>query len=406
LLNPGEAAKISIPKPIIGEIDLSAIGFNSGASPTYLPINHTIYTFGNTQVLTNIKDIKLYTNTGTTSRYGLYRSVPVFSNITYTEDADNYNIYFTLGGELISNPYTTISDFNVFLKSKTRYIVITAPKTDTPNTQGIYGGEWSEVSKVKVTTIDVTDIPSTVTFPNKEMFPASTVADMPVSLTSDKVGKSIFLLDNDYKRPAFWDSYSNVWRDAAGFKLFERRASSISALNTLAAKLTTTDVGYPCYMSQYSTNLTWDGTKWLNFDSTDFDQVRIISNSTNLVTNVSYSDKVYKIVGNIDLDGGELTIANGSTLDFQGGSFSNGTIVGSNTKVLTVGNPFNDTITVRGTIYDINGINILAIIKGTTDQRPVATIISEGFQYYDSTLKKTILWNGTAWTNFDGTALT
>lgn len=334
LLNPGKAAKISIPKPIIGEIDFSAIGFNSGASPTYLPINHTIYTFGNTQALTNIKDIKLYTNTGTTSRYGLYRSVPVFSNITYTEDANNYNIYFTLGGELISNPYTTISDFNIFLKSKTRYIVVTAPVTDTPNTQGIYGGKWSEVSAVTISTINVSDIPSTVTFPNKDMFPASLLADMPTSLTSDKVGKSIFLLDNDYKRPAFWDSYSSVWRDAAGFKLFERRASSISALNTLAAKLTTTDVGYPCYMSQYGTQLTWDGTKWLNPDGTDFSQVRIITDSTNLATNVSYNDFIYKIVGNIDLGGGELTIASGSTLDFQGGSFSNGTIVGSNTKII------------------------------------------------------------------------
>ncbi len=65
-----------------------------------------------------------------------------------------------------------------------------------------------------------------------------------------------------------------------------------------------------------------------------------------------------------------------------------------------------DTITVSGNIYDINGINILALTKGTTEQRPTNTIISEGFEYYDSTLKKMILWNGTAWTNLDGTALT
>ena len=384
LLNPGKAAKISIPKPIIGEIELSAIGFNSGARPTYLPINHTIYTFGNTQALTNIKDIKLYTNTGTTSRYGLYRSVPVFSNITYTEDADNYNIYFTLGGELISNPYTTISDFNMFLKSKIRYIVITAPITDTPNTQGIYGGKWSEVSAVTISTINVSDIPSTITFPNKDMFPASLLADMPTSLTSDKVGKSIFLLDSDYKRPAFWDSYSSVWRDAAGFNLFERRASSISALNTLTAKLTTTDVGYPCYMSQYGTQLTWDGTKWLNPDGTDFSQVRIITNSTNLATNVSYNDFIYKIVGNIDLGGGELTIVSGCTLDFQGGSITNGTIIGNNTKIIYNKTVFNSCI-LQGTfnvelitddiVNNTNDIdklkNISALASGTNYKKIV-----------------------------------
>lgn len=405
-LAAGRALKFTIPKPLVGLVEFTAFCSNPNYGAVQMPINITEYTFGNSQRLTGIRDIKIKAAQDNTLRYASYRNVPVFSYINYAEDTDNFNIYFAIGGDLISNPLGGNTSVNIFLTSKTKFIVVEAPVSENPGVAGMYGGKWSTLSAIAKSVIDVTAIPSTVTFPNKEMFPASTVADMPVSLTSDKVGKSIFLLDNNYKRPAFWDSYSNVWRDAAGFKLFERRASSISALNTLAAKLTTTDVGYPCYMSQYSTNLTWDGTKWLNPDSTDFDQVRIISNSTNLVTNVSYNDKVYKIVGNIDLDGGELTIASGSTLDFQGGSFSNGTIVGQNTKVLVVGNPFNDTITVSGNIYDINGINILALTKGTTEQRPTNTIISEGFEYYDSTLKKMILWNGTAWTNLDGTALT
>ena len=28
--------------------------------------------------------------------------------------------------------------------------------------------------------------------------------------------------------------------------------------------------------------------------------------------------------------------------------------------------------------------------------------VNEGYEYYDSTLKKKILWNGTAWVNMDG----
>ena len=44
------------------------------------------------------------------------------------------------------------------------------------------------------------------------------------------------------------------------------------------------------------------------------------------------------------------------------------------------------------------------ISKGTTVQRPHDVI--EGFEYYDTTLKKKILWNGTAWVNLDGTELT
>lgn len=42
---------------------------------------------------------------------------------------------------------------------------------------------------------------------------------------------------------------------------------------------------------------------------------------------------IYKITKDIDLEGGTLTIPANCTLDFQGGSFSNGTIVGNNTKI-------------------------------------------------------------------------
>lgn len=41
--------------------------------------------------------------------------------------------------------------------------------------------------------------------------------------------------------------------------------------------------------------------------------------------------------------------------------------------------------------------------KGTTNSRPILTTTDEGFEYYDSTLKKKILWNGSAWVNMDGT---
>ena len=42
---------------------------------------------------------------------------------------------------------------------------------------------------------------------------------------------------------------------------------------------------------------------------------------------------------------------------------------------------------------------------GTNNKRPVLTATNIGFQYYDTSLKKYIVWNGTEWTNIDGTAL-
>lgn len=42
---------------------------------------------------------------------------------------------------------------------------------------------------------------------------------------------------------------------------------------------------------------------------------------------------------------------------------------------------------------------------GTSSERPNLTNLDEGFEYYDSTLKKKIFWNGSTWANLDGTEL-
>lgn len=42
---------------------------------------------------------------------------------------------------------------------------------------------------------------------------------------------------------------------------------------------------------------------------------------------------------------------------------------------------------------------------GTSSERPKLTNLDEGFEFYDSTLKKKILWNGSIWANIDGTEL-
>ena len=91
---------------------------------------------------------------------------------------------------------------------------------------------------------------------------------------------------------------------------------------------------------------------------------------------------IYKITKDIDLGNGVLTIPIGCTLDFQGGSFTNGTIILNNTKVLPLGCNIEDYVTTT--------------IDGS---------YKEGQILYDSVLKKTILFNGTDWVNLDGTAL-
>lgn len=405
----GKALKFTIPKPLVGEVEFTAFCSNPNYINIQMPINTTIYTFGPSQRLTGIRDIKIKASQDSTPRYSMYKNTPVFSYINYTEDSNNFIIYFAIGGDLIGDSYASATSVNIFLTSKTKFITVEAPVSGRPDYAGMYGGKWSELSAIIKESVYISSIPSTVTFPNKEMYSGNMLADLPTSLTPDKVGFSQFVLDGTYKRPVFWDSYSNVFRTADGNKALERRVTSLAELDALTDKLTVDDRGYVVYYTVTTSYLTWRGTDWTNEDGSLFSKVKYIKQTNTIdVLNImfSYSNVIYKVCADIDLGGGELTIATGSTLDFQGGSFSNGTIVGQNTKVLVVGNPFNDTITVSGNIYDINGINILALTKGTTEQRPTNTIISEGFEYYDSTLKKMILWNGTAWTNLDGTALT
>ena len=51
--------------------------------------------------------------------------------------------------------------------------------------------------------------------------------------------------------------------------------------------------------------------------------------------------------------------------------------------------------------FVMTGVNT----KGDTKSRPVLSADDEGYEYYDTTLKKKILWNGTDWVNIDGTQL-
>lgn len=81
---------------------------------------------------------------------------------------------------------------------------------------------------------------------------------------------------------------------------------------------------------------------------------------------------IYKITKDIDLEGGTLTIPAGCTLDFQGGSFTNGNIVFNNTKLMGSIN-FSSSITPSGEI-DMPEVNVKwfgAKGNGVTDDTKV-----------------------------------
>jgi hypothetical protein len=332
----GKALKFTIPKPLVGEVEFTAFCSNPNYSAIQMPINTTIYTFGPSQRLTGIRDIKIKASQDSTPRYSMYKNTPVFSYINYIEDSNNFIIYFAIGGDLIGDSYASATSVNIFLTSKTKFITVEAPVSGRLDYAGMYGGKWSELSAIIKESVEISSILSTVTFPSKEMYSGNMLADLPTSLTPDKVGFSQFVLDGTYKRPVFWDSYSNVFRTADGNKALERRVTSLAELDILTAKLTVDDRGYVVYYTVTTSYLTWRGSDWTNEDGSLFSKVKYIKQTNTIdILNVmfSYSNVIYKICADIDLGGGTLTIATNSTLDFQGGSFSNGNIVFQNTTI-------------------------------------------------------------------------
>ena len=49
--------------------------------------------------------------------------------------------------------------------------------------------------------------------------------------------------------------------------------------------------------------------------------------------------------------------------------------------------------------------DILVYMIGKGDSRPVLTSTDDGYMFFDTTLKKYIVWNGTSWVNMDGSKL-
>ena len=137
---------------------------------------------------------------------------------------------------------------------------------------------------------------------------------------------------------------------------------------------------YGLYMNEYYK------INWLIQDR-DFSKINI---DNTLKSKVRYSlnnylnDYIYRINEDIDLNSDTINIGSRCILDFSaGGKISNGTINLNNTLVLPLGLKIEDYIS--------------ASITGN---------YREGQIVYDSALKKQKLWNGTAWVNMDGTALT
>ena len=112
------------------------------------------------------------------------------------------------------------------------------------------------------------------------------------------------------------------------------------------------------------------------------------------------TNTIYHIQYDYDLNGESITVPEGCVLQFDGGSLSNGTIVGQATEIAGIPKITATTSgTWSGIFTDIKDIDNRLKASGST--RPTEGLYA-GYQFFDTALGRPIYWNGTKWVEEDG----
>lgn len=133
--------------------------------------------------------------------------------------------------------------------------------------------------------------------------------------------------------------------------LSDKPASILSVSVEFAIRSTKllSDVSINAYFDDIKIGATTSGNK-VKFVNTNIDGTLaskvIIANK---LSDFTQENTIYKITTGLNLNTAILELPANCTLDFQGGSFSNGTIIGSNTKIRSGLNIIFDNITIGGT---------------------------------------------------------
>lgn len=124
----------------------------------------------------------------------------------------------------------------------------------------------------------------------------------------------------------------------SSFNATDKTISEFSSMNTYKPTR--------IYSAADSNNYYYDSNgRWRNYNGTLVSRERIVSSTSQ----ITLPNIIYKIISDIDLGDTTLTMPANCTLDFQGGSFTNGTIVGSNTKINSNKIAFKSTVKLSGT---------------------------------------------------------
>lgn len=169
--------------------------------------------------------------------------------------------------------------------------------------------------------------------------------------------------------------------DAEGYKYARIKGSTAQR-----PELTSSDAGFKFYDNVLRNYVFWTGTEWINADGTIPNKVITVTTKSD----ISEPNVIYKIVRDIDLGNTEKAIPANCTLDFQGGNFSNGTIVGNGTTVLPYGYKIQG-IDLKGTFKYLDGVSAISSddiclnnVYDVLDAKNLAKYIVSDYQLVDS----------------------
>ena len=150
-------------------------------------------------------------------------------------------------------------------------------------------------------------------------------------------------------------------------------------------KVPNLDTENECYVLSYTKK---DGS---NIDIEIYKNANSYLANSNAYTDYPFfyedmSKNIYSIIGNDYSNSGFILGVKEKTIDIQ-------VIIGINNQM--------NSYKLKYYPYRKN----LKLDKGQSKYKPKLNTNDEGFEYYDTSLKKKILWNGTEWTNMDGTSL-
>lgn len=191
-------------------------------------------------------------------------------------------------------------------------------------------------------------------------------------------------IDSNLQKILFY--YNGNWMDALGFLPHKNIGDYKDRPND-------SSIVFPYYAVDKKQEI-------INFYGTWYNNGKIVLDKDNYKELSMVANSDFILFEDIDLNGTYWQLYSGSKLYFlKNVKLKNGTIVGSGN---TIVDGIFENIKVVGAFKDFGN---LFSHKGPTANRPAVDISINGFEYYDTTLKKKILWNGTSWVNMDGTPL-